>query len=87
MRRTNPYAVAALVCGIGQFFVLPVIGTVLAITFGYTARGQIRRTGENGGGMATAGIILDWVGLALTIVAIVGFIALVAIFNSAWQGG
>jgi hypothetical protein len=61
--------------------------TVLAIVFGYTARGQIRRTGEDGAGLATAGIILGWVGVAFTIFVIVGFIALAAILNSAWQGG
>jgi Domain of unknown function (DUF4190) len=85
--RTNPFAVAALVCGIAQFFVLPGVGTVLALVFGYTARGQIRRTGEDGDGLATAGIILGWVGVVLVILVIVAFIALVALINSAWQGG
>jgi Domain of unknown function (DUF4190) len=43
-QRTNPWAVASLVCGIAQFFVPP--GVILAIVFGHIARRQIRRTGD-----------------------------------------
>jgi Domain of unknown function (DUF4190) len=69
-RRTNRWAIAALVCGVGQFLV----GTpaaIVAIVAGHKARGQIRRTGEGGFGMARAGLILGYVGLALTLLAIV----------------
>jgi hypothetical protein len=40
-------------------------GSILAIIFGFVARSRIKRSGASGGGMATAGIILGFVWLAL----------------------
>lgn len=67
---TNGLAIAALVCGVGGF----VIGVsfIPAIICGHLARAQIRRTGEQGGGMALAGLIIGYAGIAL-------FAALVAV--------
>jgi len=67
---TNGLAIAALVCGVGGF----VIGLsfIPAIICGHLARAQIRRTGEQGGGMALAGLIIGYAGIAL-------FAALVAV--------
>jgi DUF1707 SHOCT-like domain/Domain of unknown function (DUF4190) len=56
--RTNGFAVASLVCGLGQFLVGPL--ALFAIVFGYKARKQIRRTGEQGAGLALAGLVLGW---------------------------
>jgi hypothetical protein len=68
--RTSSLAVASLVCGI-----IPLLPTsILAIVFGHVARGQIRRTGEKGGGLALAGLVLGWVGVALTVLALVMFV-------------
>jgi Domain of unknown function (DUF4190) len=65
-QRTNGLAVAALVCGIGQLAVgLP--ATIAAIVLGHKARRQILQTGEQGGGMAQAGLILGYVGLGLVL--------------------
>jgi hypothetical protein len=49
------------------------IGSILAIIFGFIAQGQIRQSqGRQGGeGMAKAGIILGFVGVALLAVYIV----------------
>jgi hypothetical protein len=70
---TNGLAIASLVCGIGAF----VIGLsfIPAIICGHIARGQIRRTGEQGGGLALAGLILGYVGGALFIVLVLVFVA------------
>jgi hypothetical protein len=46
------------------------IGSVLALVFGYIARSQIRQRGHNGDGMAIAGIVLGWVGVATFVVFI-----------------
>jgi Domain of unknown function (DUF4190)/DUF1707 SHOCT-like domain len=73
---TNGMAVAALVCGIVQFCGFWLVGTIPAIILGHLARRQIRQTGEQGAGMATAGIILGWVGVGLTILFVTLFIAL-----------
>jgi hypothetical protein len=59
-RPTNGLAVIALVCGLAQFVV--VLTFIPAIVCGHVARAQIRRTGEAGGGLALAGLILGYVG-------------------------
>jgi hypothetical protein len=73
-RPTNGLAIAALVCGVGGF----VIGLsfIPAIICGHLARAQIRRTGEQGAGLALAGLILGYVGIALFIVLIAVFVVI-----------
>ena len=71
---TSGKAVASLVCslvGLGFCFF---VGQILGIVFGYQARREIRESGGalTGEGMATAGIIVGWVGLAIDIL-FVGF--------------
>lgn len=63
--RTNSLAIAALVCGIIQFAVPPAL--VAAIVLGHVARRQIRRTGEEGYGLATAGLVLGYIYLTLAV--------------------
>jgi Domain of unknown function (DUF4190) len=71
--RTNGLAIASMVLGIVWLYW---IGSILALVFGYIAKRQIRERGENGGGMATAGIVLGWVGVGvLVLVAVVGIVA------------
>jgi hypothetical protein len=62
--RSNSYAVASLVIGILSWFLCPVVGAVIAVTLGHVARGQIRRSGEGGAGLAMAGLILGYAHLA-----------------------
>jgi hypothetical protein len=45
--------------------------TPLGIIFGFIARSQIKQTGEGGGGLALAGIIIGFVGMAIAIIAII----------------
>jgi hypothetical protein len=66
--RTNPLAVAALICGIIQFAGLIFPVAFVAIILGHMARRDIRQTGEDGSGMARAGLILGYVGVALIVV-------------------
>ena len=68
--RTNGLAVASLACGVAQFAFGP-LATIPAIMCGYMARSQIKRTGEQGAGLALAGLILGWVAVILGIVVIV----------------
>ena len=70
--RTNSLAVASLVTGIISWFMCPVLGGVLAVIFGHVARGQIRRTGESGSGLAVAGLVLGYAHLAAAAV-LIGF--------------
>ncbi len=76
MRPTSGMAVASMVLGILWLYW---IGSILALIFGYQARKEIdREPGRlEGRGMATAGIVLGWVGLgALTIVILIVLITL-----------
>jgi hypothetical protein len=65
---TNLMAILALVFGIG--------GGLLGIVFGHVARGQIRRTGEGGWGLATAGLVLGYVGLGAGVILSIVYIIL-----------
>jgi hypothetical protein len=71
-QRTNGMAVASLVLGILWIYW---IGSILALVFGYIAKNQIRERGENGSGLATAGIVLGWVGLGILVIVLVGGVA------------
>lgn len=68
-QRTNGLAIASLVLGIVWIYW---IGSILALIFGYVAKRQIRQSNgtQSGDGMATAGIVLGWVGVAALIVVI-----------------
>jgi hypothetical protein len=57
------------------------IGSILALVFGYMAKKQIEQSNgrEGGGGMATAGIVLGWIGVGtLVLIIVIGFIAALA---------
>jgi hypothetical protein len=66
--RTNSLAIGALVCGIAQF-VVP-LACFIAIILGHKARRQIRRTREGGYGIATAGLILGYLFIALSVLVL-----------------
>jgi hypothetical protein len=76
-QRTNVLAIVALVLG----FVIPLGGVIC----GFVAKRQIRRSGENGNGLATAGIVIGFVFIALTVLAGVGLV--VAVHHSNGTGG
>jgi hypothetical protein len=78
--RTNPLAAGSLACGIGQVFFGP-LATVPAIVLGHLARREIRRTGEDGAGLAAAGLVLGWMGAALVILACLAMVAFVALLT------
>jgi Domain of unknown function (DUF1707)/Domain of unknown function (DUF4190) len=67
--KTNGLAMASLACGLAQFIFGPVTA-IPAIVFGHVARHQIKRTGEQGAGLALAGLILGWATVMLAIVLI-----------------
>jgi hypothetical protein len=69
-------AIASLVVSLamlGSCMPLSVIGAI----FGHVARRQIRERGEEGAGMALAGIIVGWIGFALPLL----FVALMIILG------
>jgi hypothetical protein len=71
--RTSTTAIISLIAGIlGLVQVLPVIGPIAAVITGHIAKKEIKDSGGTvtGGGMATAGLILGYVTLALGLCAI-----------------
>ena len=83
--RTNSLAVLSLVAGIASFIAhIPIPGfggftvALVAVITGYMARKQIRETGEQGMGMATAGMVIGIIHLALLFLLIIA--VLFAIF-------
>lgn len=73
---TNSLAVASLICAIGQVLTFGMTG-VPAIILGNKALRQIRRTGEEGTGLATVGLTLGWIGA--TIIAFVVVVAVITV--------
>jgi hypothetical protein len=76
--KTNALAVASLACGVGQPFT-GFLSTIPAIVLGHMARREIRRTGEDGAGLAAAGLVLGWTGFALLVLACLFIVVLVAL--------
>ncbi|GHJ46223.1 hypothetical protein Cs7R123_35650 [Catellatospora sp. TT07R-123] len=80
-RRTNGMAIAALVVSIAGFFVScfvymapgVIIGPIGAI-LGHVARKRLRANGEDGDGMALAGIIVGWILTGLGLLATIGIV-------------
>lgn len=70
MAKTNGLAIASLACGLAQFAFGP-LATIPAIVCGHMARSQIKRTGEQGAGLALAGFTLGRTAVILGILLIV----------------
>ncbi len=62
---TNGLAIGSLVLSLLGLFCG--IGSIVGVILGFIARGQIKRTGQGGDGMALAGIIIGIVTLAISI--------------------
>ena len=81
-RSTNGFAIASMVLGILWIYS---IGSILALVFGYKARKEIDQSNgaQQGRGMATAGIVLGYIGLAGILLFIFAIIALQALGTQA----
>jgi peptidyl-prolyl cis-trans isomerase B (cyclophilin B) len=62
-RGTNGMAIASLVCA---FLIFP-----LGIVFGHMALSQLKRTNEEGHGLAVAGLVISYVATVLTVLALI----------------
>jgi hypothetical protein len=90
--QTNTLAIVSLVAGIASFFahVIPGAGgftvALVAVITGHMARNQIKRTGEKGWGMATAGMIIGYIHLALIVIVVLVLIFLIFALGIAMFG-
>ena len=72
-QETSTWAIISLIGGIVSFVFAPFIGSVVAIIAGYTAKKEIRRSNGrvSGDGLATAGLIIGWANVILSLLACV----------------
>jgi len=75
-RATNPLAIAALACAIGQAIAGPFAG-IAAIVLGVISLRQIDTSGEDGRGMAITGLVLGIVGVVICVFLLIFIVALV----------
>jgi hypothetical protein len=79
--KTNALAIIALVASIAGFVIWG-IGFIAGVICGHISLSQIKKTGEQGRGMAVAGLIIGYVGIALTIIGTIIFFAVFAAIMS-----
>jgi hypothetical protein len=90
--KTNSLAYVSLAAGILSFFahVVPGVGgftvALVAVVTGYMARKQIRETGEQGMGLATAGMVIGIIHLALLGLLILLLIFLIFVLGVTFLG-
>jgi hypothetical protein len=78
IRQTSTLAIVSLVAGLLGWTLLPMVGCIAAIITGHMARAEIRREPERleGDGLAIAGLILGWLGIAVSALAVVAIFML-----------
>lgn len=71
--RTNVYAIVSLICAF--------VFSPLAVVFGHLSLKQIASTGEQGRGMAIAGLVIGYVGIAAVVAYLVLVVAVVGVMG------
>ena len=73
-----------MVLGIVGLVACPLVCSILALVFGYQSRNEIDASGgyQGGRGMAVAGIVTGWIGVVLSAILIVVYVALIAVGTS-----
>lgn len=64
---TSTTAVISLIAGILGLTFIPFLGSILALVLGYMSKKEIEQSAGSlsGTGLATAGIVMGWIGVAL----------------------
>lgn len=91
-KTTSVLAIISLIAGISNFTWLPVFGAIAALLTGYIAKNDIKANPANldGEGLATAGIIMGWVGVGLLVLVpclVFAFVAMSLIGAGIFSGG
>lgn len=80
---TSVLAISSLIASVLGLTVLPTVGSIIGLILGYVARREIRESQTlTGEGLAKAGIILGWIGVALSLIALF-LVTLVVVFSFA----
>lgn len=76
-RPTNVLAIVSMVASIVGFLgFFPIFGSIAGVVTGHMATKQIAQSGEQGAGMAKAGLIVGYVGLALWALLLIFYFAI-----------
>lgn len=79
----NTMATCSLIFALVGLFFFPILAQILALIFGIVAKGQIKRTGEGGAGLATAGIVISAIILGLALLGTIFWIVVMVIIGGA----
>jgi hypothetical protein len=81
--RTEPFAIASIVCAVANFFGAFLIGAILAIIFGKIAQRNIAQNQAlEGANLAKIGIIVGWVGVGVVVAFFLLGFAFLGAFSS-----
>ena len=77
---TSTLAIVSLIAGIVSWILLPFISAIVAVITGHMAKSEIKKSMGmvTGNGMATAGLVLGYINLALALCALCVAILLLA---------
>jgi hypothetical protein len=73
--KTNTLAIVSLVSSLIGIFIIPLLGSLAGIITGHISLGQVKKTGEQGRGLALAGTIIGYVGLGFIVIGLIVFLA------------
>ena len=85
--KTNILSIVALVTGIAGLTVIPFVSSIVAVVTGHMARKEVRRTGEQGDGLALAGLITGYIGIGLGVLVAILVIAFFGIVIASGMNG
>lgn len=78
-QQTSTTALISLIAGIMGLTFFPFIGSIIAVITGPMAKREIQENPSlSGEGLATAGVILGWIGIALGVISLCVIGALIA---------
>jgi hypothetical protein len=74
-------AIISLIAGIVSWIMLPLIAGIAAVITGHMAKREIRESGGRltGDGLATAGLVLGYLNLGVTVLGVCAFLVLLAL--------
>ena len=85
-KTTSILAILSTISGAASFLVVPFIGAIAALITGYMAKSEIKKSNGmvEGEGFATAGIVMGWINIGLSIM-VCCLIILAVVFMGAFS--